>query len=208
MCMTVSSSWEMYVYICFYLFVVLTAAQGAEHLKTPIHITPSRASKSAIRAVEKLGGTVFCKYYNNLALRDCVKGRTDRTQAAPVRGTDISAEARHDFTIVINHLLQSGILSGKTEDTYPQKLSRRCLSWRTAGGSSPSNCALTRSKASTGSSVIFVVDPTLGITSVSCAFIQPGPVSIRSGDILLLRERKRSALPFNLSGEILRLRDR
>ncbi|EKM55774.1 uncharacterized protein PHACADRAFT_256638 [Phanerochaete carnosa HHB-10118-sp] len=62
---------------------------GAEHLKTPIHITPSRASKSAIRAVEKLGGTVFCKYYNPLALQDCVKGRTDRTEAAPVRQTDI-----------------------------------------------------------------------------------------------------------------------
>ncbi|KAI0371749.1 ribosomal protein L15 [Pilatotrama ljubarskyi] len=62
---------------------------GAEHLKTAIHITPSRASKSAIRAVEKLGGTVYCKYYNDLALRDCVKGRTDRMQAAPVRKTDI-----------------------------------------------------------------------------------------------------------------------
>ncbi|TFK55035.1 ribosomal protein L15 [Heliocybe sulcata] len=62
---------------------------GAEHLKTPIHITPSRASKSAIRAVEKLGGSVFCRYYNPLALRDCVKGRTDRLDAAPTRRTDI-----------------------------------------------------------------------------------------------------------------------
>lgn len=60
-------------------------------MKTPIHITPSKASKTAIRAVENLGGTVFCKYYNPLALRDCVKGRTDRTQAAPVRQTDIGA---------------------------------------------------------------------------------------------------------------------
>lgn len=38
--------------------------------------------------------------------------------------------------------------------------------------------------------------------------IQPGPVSMRSGDILLLRERKRSDSPFNLSGDILRLRER
>ncbi|KAK7693136.1 hypothetical protein QCA50_002702 [Cerrena zonata] len=30
---------------------------GAENLKTPIHITPSRASKTAIRAIEKLGGS-------------------------------------------------------------------------------------------------------------------------------------------------------
>jgi len=62
---------------------------GAEHLKTPVHITPSRASKSAIDAVEKLGGTVFCKYYNPLALQDCVKGRTDRRSAAPTRREDI-----------------------------------------------------------------------------------------------------------------------
>ncbi|KAI0085411.1 ribosomal protein L15 [Irpex rosettiformis] len=62
---------------------------GAEELKTPIHITPARASKSAIQAVEKLGGTVFCKYYNDLALRDCLKGRTDRTEAAPARQPDI-----------------------------------------------------------------------------------------------------------------------
>jgi len=62
---------------------------GAERLRTPIHITPSRASQSAIRAVEKLGGTVFCKYYNPLALRDSVKGRTDRVQAMPTHRRDI-----------------------------------------------------------------------------------------------------------------------
>ena len=32
---------------------------------------------------------MFCKYYNDLALRDCVKGRTDRIEAAPTRKTDI-----------------------------------------------------------------------------------------------------------------------
>ena len=63
--------------------------QGAAQLKVPVHITASRASKSAIRAVEKLGGSVFCKYYNDLALRDCLKGRTNRTEAAPVKRTDI-----------------------------------------------------------------------------------------------------------------------
>jgi len=62
---------------------------GHELLKVPIHITPSRASKSAIAAVERKGGSVFCKYYNALALRDCVNGRTDRLSAAPTRRTDI-----------------------------------------------------------------------------------------------------------------------
>ncbi|KAH7927717.1 ribosomal protein L15 [Leucogyrophana mollusca] len=62
---------------------------GAAFLKTPVHITPSKASKSAIKAVEASGGSVFCKYYNPLALRDCVKSRTDRVSAAPTRRTDI-----------------------------------------------------------------------------------------------------------------------
>lgn len=56
-----------------------------------MHITPSRASKSAIEAIEANGGTVFCQYYNSLALRDCIKGRTDRISAAPTRRNDISA---------------------------------------------------------------------------------------------------------------------
>ncbi|KZT69059.1 ribosomal protein L15 [Daedalea quercina L-15889] len=64
-------------------------ANGAEDLKTAIHITPSRASQSAIRAVEKRGGTVFCKHYNALALRDCVNGQTDRKDAAPTNRRDI-----------------------------------------------------------------------------------------------------------------------
>jgi large subunit ribosomal protein L15 len=63
--------------------------QGREFLTSAIHITPSRASKSAIAAVERRGGSVFCKYYNALALRDCVKGRQDRISAAPTRRTDI-----------------------------------------------------------------------------------------------------------------------
>lgn len=49
----------------------------------------SRASKSAIKAIEGNGGKVVCQYYNALALRDCVKGRTDRTAAAPTRREDI-----------------------------------------------------------------------------------------------------------------------
>lgn len=63
--------------------------KGADLFKTKIYITPSRASKTAIKAIEKHGGKVVCKYYNPLALRDCVKGRTDRIEAAPTRRSDI-----------------------------------------------------------------------------------------------------------------------
>jgi large subunit ribosomal protein L15 len=63
--------------------------QGVEHFKTPIYVVVSRASKSAIEAIEKCGGKVVCKYYNALALQDCVEGRTDRVSAAPTRREDI-----------------------------------------------------------------------------------------------------------------------
>lgn len=49
----------------------------------------SRASQSAIKAIEKKGGKIVCKFYNELALRDCVDGRTDRVSAAPTRREDI-----------------------------------------------------------------------------------------------------------------------
>jgi len=68
---------------------VKVLGNGAEYLKSSIFITPSRASKSAIEAIEKNGGKVVCVYHNPLALRDCVKGRDDRLSAAPTRRQDI-----------------------------------------------------------------------------------------------------------------------
>jgi hypothetical protein len=42
-------------------------------LKTPVNLEVSKASKSAIQAVEASGGTVTCSYFNALALRALVK---------------------------------------------------------------------------------------------------------------------------------------
>jgi large subunit ribosomal protein L15 len=82
---------------CCYVCNVYTQAlfQGCEQLKAPVHIIASRASKSAIRAIEASGGTVFCQFYNVLALRDCVKGRTDRITAAPTARKDIGAHMHY-----------------------------------------------------------------------------------------------------------------
>jgi large subunit ribosomal protein L15 len=68
---------------------VRLVSQHAQELKSPVWITPSRASKSAIQAVEAAGGAVICRYYNELALRDCVKGRTDRKAASPTVAKDL-----------------------------------------------------------------------------------------------------------------------
>ncbi|KAJ7581101.1 ribosomal protein L18e/L15P [Mycena floridula] len=62
---------------------------GASAFHSKIYITPSRASKMAIKAIEAHGGAVVCKFYNQLALQDCVKGRQDRIEAAPTRREDI-----------------------------------------------------------------------------------------------------------------------
>jgi large subunit ribosomal protein L15 len=43
-------------------------ANGASSLKQPIHIIVSRASQSAIAAVEALGGTVTTRFYTPLAI--------------------------------------------------------------------------------------------------------------------------------------------
>lgn len=43
-------------------------ANGASSLKQPIHIVVSRASQSAIAAVEALGGTVTTRFYTPLAI--------------------------------------------------------------------------------------------------------------------------------------------
>lgn len=69
--------------------------QGKEFLRSQIHVVSSRASKSAISAIERMGGTVYCKYYNPLSLRDCIDDRADRVAAAPTRRKDIGAFAIH-----------------------------------------------------------------------------------------------------------------
>lgn len=46
---------------------------GSSFLSTPINLIVSRASQSAIAAVEQVGGTVECRYYTRLTLRALVK---------------------------------------------------------------------------------------------------------------------------------------
>lgn len=105
-----------------------TFLQGKEFLRSQIHVVSSRASKSAIKAIERLGGTVYCKYYNPLAVRDCVEGRTDRVTAAPTKRKDIGMSAFYRQQLGPLTLFQSGILIGETGATSQYRLSRRCHS--------------------------------------------------------------------------------
>lgn len=54
-------------------------ARGASDLKTPVDIMVSRASASAIKAVEAAGGKIVTRYYTKQAIRRLVKGQSVNT---------------------------------------------------------------------------------------------------------------------------------
>ncbi|PWN51327.1 ribosomal protein L15 [Violaceomyces palustris] len=68
--------------------------EGAKHLRDPVNLVVSRASQSVIEAVEALGGSVECRYYNKLSLRALVKpekfvGRRRPKPADPIAKKDL-----------------------------------------------------------------------------------------------------------------------
>lgn len=134
------------------LHAITYLLQGVQHFKIPIYITPSRASKSAIKAIEDNGGKVVCKFYNPLALRDCVKGRTDRVAAAPTRREDISefsCDPVSSIHITI-FVLQSGMDDTEIEVLSPLELSslwETCPSWKSDGNYLLPNWELGRSRS-------------------------------------------------------------
>ncbi|KAL8860053.1 MAG: hypothetical protein Q9178_003602 [Gyalolechia marmorata] len=52
-------------------------ARGSEKLTSPLHIITSRASASAIAAIEAAGGSVTTRYYSPASIKRVVKGKTD-----------------------------------------------------------------------------------------------------------------------------------
>lgn len=71
--------------------------EGADSIAQPIHVVVSRASASAIEAVEAAGGSITCVYYTPLSLRALVKpekwtarGKIVPRQSLPVGKKDLS----------------------------------------------------------------------------------------------------------------------
>ncbi|KAG0057154.1 YmL10 [Gryganskiella cystojenkinii] len=82
---------------------------GKEDFKTPINIEVSRASKSAIKAIEACGGKITSVYYNELGLRALTKPHKFEVVprfARPMKKKDIAFYS--DET-------NRGYLAGKTE---------------------------------------------------------------------------------------------
>jgi large subunit ribosomal protein L15 len=52
-------------------------ARGKEELKTPINILVSRASATAIEAIESVGGTVTTRFYTKQSIKRLLKGESE-----------------------------------------------------------------------------------------------------------------------------------
>ncbi|KAI0103124.1 hypothetical protein F4776DRAFT_658108 [Hypoxylon sp. NC0597] len=63
-------------------------ARGADSLKQPIDIVVSRASASAIDAVEKAGGKITTRYYTKQAIKRLVEGKSFHTEKPLPTGSE------------------------------------------------------------------------------------------------------------------------
>ncbi|PWY98715.1 ribosomal protein L15 [Testicularia cyperi] len=68
--------------------------EGATHLEAPVNLVVSRASQSAIAAIEAAGGSIECRYYTPLSLRALVKphkfvGKIPPRPADPIAKKDL-----------------------------------------------------------------------------------------------------------------------
>lgn len=122
-------------------------ARGSTALTTPIHIVVSRASKSAITAVEALGGSVVTRYYTPQAIRRIKAGEMhpyvsmqwDQAQLAKpaftVRGAD--SPQQRVKGVGYNYRLPDPV-SRKDLEYYRDENNRGYLSHQVAEGHSAS----------------------------------------------------------------------
>ena len=67
-------------------------ARGREELKTPINILVSRASATAIEAIEAVGGTVTTRFYTKQSIKRILKGESE-SSFTPLAMTPSTAES-------------------------------------------------------------------------------------------------------------------
>ncbi|CAO1616221.1 unnamed protein product [Sympodiomycopsis kandeliae] len=101
---------------------LLAQESSLQPFSTPINIVVSRASASAIKAVERSGGSITCKYYTPLSIRACIKPEkwTERGRLVPEEPLPIGKRDLMYYTDIKNRgylakMSRNGTLSGFME---------------------------------------------------------------------------------------------
>lgn len=108
----------------------LTSPQNKEVFKTPINIVVSRASKTAIDAIEAVGGKVTTRYYTNPSIKRIKQGLTHPYLS-------ILSERKDDSISEYKYRLPDPA-SRKDIEYYRDAAHRGYLSYQVADGHSPS----------------------------------------------------------------------
>lgn len=126
-------------------------ARGLEELRDPVNFVVSRASKAAIDAVEKAGGSVVTRYYSPFATAKVLRGEMDPIHSLASRiqisGKDGGREANVDWAARAEDLVRNkngyqyrlpDPLSRKALEYYRDSAKRGYLSYQVPEGESPS----------------------------------------------------------------------
>lgn len=102
--------------------------QNAENLRSPIHITVSRASAAAIEAIEKAGGSVQTRYYTKASLKRVLRGETHPflSRLSPPTGTSLAEEEAMKT--------QTGVGEDEASDTGMESSLAKDVDYAAAGG--------------------------------------------------------------------------
>ncbi|CCU75176.1 50S ribosomal subunit protein L15 [Blumeria hordei DH14] len=113
-------------------------ARGKEELKTPIKILVSRASATAIEAVEQAGGTVVTRYYTKHSIRRLLNGESE-SSSTPIEVT-LSTQQALNATLSSNKYMYRlpDPTSRKDLEYYRDSSKRGYLSHLVAEGHGPS----------------------------------------------------------------------
>lgn len=108
-------------------------ARGLKEIKSPLNVIVSRASASAIEAIENAGGTVTTRFYTAFAIQRILKGQTDPINSLSSQPAEGQEPTRSAFMPRL-----PDPTSRKDLEYYRDRAHRGYLSYQVPEGESPS----------------------------------------------------------------------
>jgi large subunit ribosomal protein L15 len=111
---------ELYESRCIHSYgdgIKLLSRGNSELYDVPLHIVVSKASRAAIANVERVGGSILCKYYTANTLRALVKPHKYEGKLIPRDATPVNKRELVWYSNAANR----GYLANLTPDKRPQK---------------------------------------------------------------------------------------